>query len=508
MKSRLNYIARVLLVVISLPVTHQSHAQVPDPGGPCWTAICRIGQNCANPASQPSPPAPPFYTDSTFGYRWTCGTGDDICGDASGTPNPFDGVAWSNGSDAPNTGTCQSFCTNGIDFNVDPTCAWDGEQPYCPQGAFLDPVTGTCAVDGNGPTQCENGSALISLENGSTMCAEEIQPPECLNTVGYINGQPICFDGKDACEATGGTYGAINSQEVCIPSDYAEQLPTCTPGSYNFASSGDGSGFACSTPTDNPDGTNNIDRDGDGVANGSCDPTQEVCPSQFGSQDTDGDGYADIPDACFGSTARQCRYDVCATQGLDSSACGACVANPLGAACHAPCATGFVSDGSACVSDPNAGQGDPTAEGLGTYCQGPGANTSLCQQVAGQCDPTSVTYYQCIGAVENLDFDQATWEATLSGFVDNFEQAQLDEIAGLTAFQSGIPLPDGLISDMQSRMPSGVGCSPYVVDFGAYQITIGCDRLQWMKSTMAWMLYLVTAWYLFRLAITPVQSRV
>ena len=142
-----------------------------------------------------------------------------------------------------------------------------------------EPIPGTTECAGN---PCDEGWTYTG-----GVCLPNEQPDTCENVVGYINGEPVCNDLRDECEASGGSLGQVNGQSVCVP--HSEGPPTCD---------GDGviiiteSGYVCESPSDNENGTNDLDEGSSGGADPDTDVDMEN-PETEAANDPDPDTITD-----------------------------------------------------------------------------------------------------------------------------------------------------------------------------------------------------------------------
>lgn len=189
------------------------------------------------------------------------------------------------------------------------------EQNNCPEGEDYKIVEGGYGVACDPCPECDtfecgdidHPEEKLTIKDGIVLhpfCAPDLQIDHdpCEDVLGYFNGNQVCGDDKNKCEADGGTYGHFNDIAVCIPtndingSDIEDVPPDCEDDEIAYhLGSGDMSCSHYDPPGENTedkdtdgDGTpdkDDDDIDGDGVPNGS-DP------------DKDGDGIpnADDPD--------------------------------------------------------------------------------------------------------------------------------------------------------------------------------------------------------------------
>ena len=191
-------------------------------------------------------------------------------------------------------------CTGGESLNpITGQCA--------PQCTDVDPITGECLDE----LVCPAGQEPQSLTVGTTtteLCAPILggvlnDPAECENIIGYFNGQQVCGDDTDTCEAEGGTFGLVDDVETCIPEEYADDLPTCDSEGVVILVDG---GFSCETPTPKDDSENPdvpetqpetpTDTDGDGTPNNNDSDIDGDGINNSIDPDIDGDGVLNEDD--------------------------------------------------------------------------------------------------------------------------------------------------------------------------------------------------------------------
>lgn len=187
-------------------------------------------------------------------------------------PSPLEGWSGTQWTFAPASG----WYFQSITPSVAPA-----DTDYCAEGYELDSLTGGCVGEPPPENPCD-----IGFVPGPFGECVPVEPPDsCEVVLGYVNGQEICQDDRNACEATGGYYGTINDQAVCIPPE--DEPQTCAPGTFLFLDTSEGDfGFACVRPDESPPGDDTPDPndpDDDGQTNDVDD-------------DDDGDGTNDVDD--------------------------------------------------------------------------------------------------------------------------------------------------------------------------------------------------------------------
>lgn len=200
-----------------------------------------------------------------------------------------------------------------------PILNYSPEPSYCQEQCRYDYVDSYFFDNGDVENRYETQGALCGSNEfpdppGGDLSQDPTQPdPEenCYNVIGWVNGQLVCGDKADQCEAMGGAYGFVNGQEVCI--DQEEDPPECPARTVLTASVGGGHECVpvdsepppeeppCETEGDEDcDGTpdeEDPDKDGDGrpdgdhpyQGDGTCDPTHPGYAACVGQTESIGD---------------------------------------------------------------------------------------------------------------------------------------------------------------------------------------------------------------------------
>ena len=211
-------------------------------------------------------------------------------------------------------------------------------------------------------------------------------------------------------------------------------------------------------------------------------------------------------------SAERCEVRVAVNEcpaGTSRNANGQCVAstqNPDGV--NAQCPSGYYWNGASCslvTSGVSVTQNPDGTTTVTNHYNQSGEDT----EGAGECDPTSADYAECIGQVENLETDPAGQlksdaDATATGLLDQFETDYTSFINGDASLGSD---PGFLQSAIETILPGSSSCSVTSVNFGVYTLTIDCAHINEFKSIFGWFLYLTTAIYIFYIAISPTEAR-
>lgn len=208
-----------------------------------------------------------------------------------------------------------------------PVLNYSPQESYCQEQCRFDYVDSYFFDNGAIENRYETQGGLCGSNEfpdppGGDLSGDPTQPdPEenCYNVIGWVNGELVCGDKADQCEAMGGAYGFVNGQEVCI--DQEEDPPECPPRTVLTASVGGGHECVAVDPEPPPeeppcetegdedcDGTpdeTDPDKDGDGrpdgdhpyEGDGTCDPTHPGYSICIGDTENIGDNVDNALDA-------------------------------------------------------------------------------------------------------------------------------------------------------------------------------------------------------------------
>lgn len=333
-----------------------------------------------------------------------------------------------------------------------PMLNYSPEQFYCEEN---------CRYDYEDTYVFEDGSIENRYSNSTTKCegeypdgppgftASPVQPDpndDCGNVTGYYNGQPICTDQADRCEASGGSYGYVNGEAVCIPED--DSPPDCKAGTVLLVTGG--GGFVCTSPDDGPPETDDPnDLDGDGIPNAT-------------DTDDDGDGLADSSDPDANGDGRP---------DSDSD-----------------------NDGT-----PDHDDDDDDNDGVNDDRDLDNGNDGV-----GDCDPTSRDYFKCAGQItdvsENADDkleSELNQEAASAG--DKILEAGLDALGdGSQTIEGG----EGIGSLITGGLfPSYGACQNVTIPVKAFGLELTCDRTQGIRDLLGWFVAASTVVLVFAIAL-------
>lgn len=451
----------------------------PSKGGACTASGCNndycvvlaaapYDYGCTYSNAGPGPPAWNIYGGNCPGDQVLVPTGASVpgdparngvdstplyaCGDA---PPPCDGDS------NPVTGVCDDLCESGLYYAQDDSGAGVTAGQCYEEPDDCISSGGTPRMDGGG-----NDVPVVNQAGDSTPapykmieCFDAPEGDTC-NSIGksnYDDTFDFCQARKDDCDAVGGTYGAIGTPEggtshVCI-NDLGADTPVCASGSQlYYEENPDGSfGVACTPAT--PDDT-------------VCDAQQYDCDGDGNVDDQDHDGVKD------NGTANE--HDQ--GGGGDTSSGGF---------------TGTITD----PNDPNYGETigdnplDPATEG------------------AGDCDPTSQNYAECIGmpsggtGTEDIDnnLDQSLINGVDSSGSNILDAMESEVLAGLGDGDAAIPGATGL-GNMLTGGVFATTCTDFTYSIFGNNLTLSCAKLSPLRTVLAWVIALWTLFYIFSLA--------
>jgi hypothetical protein len=179
----------------------------------------------------------------------------------------------------------------------------------------------------------------------------------------------------------------------------------------------------------------------------------------------------------------------------------------VGISSNVTCPNTYVVNGQkVCVLPAKTSGSGTSAGGAGS---GSGSNGSAGK---GECDPTAKTYDECMGrnktpsAAETQKItDDLNREANKA--IDDYNKAIKDDI---DAFQrEGIGFknaPEQLRSSLNSLIPSAGSCENVVIEYHGWRKSIDCSLFEKFKLVFGWFLSIVTIYYIFQLAIKPVNK--
>jgi len=157
------------------------------------------------------------------------------------------------------------------------------------------------------------------------------------------------------------------------------------------------------------------------------------------------------------------------------------------------------------TSGTNTSSGSNASSGTGT---GNGTATSQ----AGECDPTSKKYDECMGRHSTpTETETAKMgddiKAASDKAMDDYAKAMKDNLDA--AVQNGVGFKgaaDGIKSAFLSHVPQASPCKNLEFKYLNTTKNLDCSMFEKFKIIMAWFLSIVTIIYIFKLAVRPVES--
>lgn len=207
-----------------------------------------------------------------------------------------------------------------------------------------------------------------------------------------------------------------------------------------------------------------------------------------------------------------CQGDECNSGGDNSSSSSDSSAPSTSSS--APSTSSSGAGSSAANSSANGGGGDGSGDGSGSGSGSSGGNSgggggdddSGDDDSSGDCDPTAKNYFECSGLVENATSSMADFSGDVSSAVSTVHDQQINDIQQF----EGVPFNDKadfFRSKLESYLPSVPTCTPITITNSYFNVsaTIPCEKFETIKSILAWLLSFSTVWYIFQLAVKPVD---
>lgn len=348
------------------------------------------------------------------------------------------------------------------------------DPPQCSIGQSYQSGVG-CAYPAEAPESCgDDELAVVGSDGVIKSCTPLLNPNlsdgGCDRPLGYSqSGGLLCDDRRDQCEQGGGTAGYMGSGSnmdfVCIGADY--EPDTCSFGSSLQVAEG---GFVCGQVSDvqppNPDETKNPDT----KKPGGCDASTSDC---------DGDGQTDQPGE--GNKGLL-------TNGIDPHS-----------GTPETSKTGQAAASNSCAQAPACSGGDPQVCAL------------LRQQWETMCNQGAM-----LQDVDDSQRDVLEGKArdAISGFDPTSAEGGYgsEGIGGDLGSSGEGPLSSEHVGVWQSfvsdLIPGGGSCSDLsftVTGSPEMSWQISCSDAAPVRAVLAWLFYVLTAWYTFKLAFEPIE---
>lgn len=174
-----------------------------------------------------------------------------------------------------------------------------------------------------------------------------------------------------------------------------------------------------------------------------------------------------------------------------------------------PCPNSYKQNGiTYCVTSPSSGSGSSAASSSGS---GSGTSSGSASS-SGECDPTSKSYDDCMGRNETPTASQTqqikqdlktSGDNALNDYM-NSVQTDIDN-----SKNNGISFkeaPSQLKLAINAMIPQPRACQNIPFTFYGITKNINCAWFEKFKTIFGWFLYIITAIYIFKLAMRPVPS--
>lgn len=160
------------------------------------------------------------------------------------------------------------------------------------------------------------------------------------------------------------------------------------------------------------------------------------------------------------------------------------------------CPSGYIAVGGSCIIDEPDKEGDDDEDGV------PNGNEP--DRGAGQCDPTSVAYAECVGQMTQVSGNEG------EGIRNNANRAgssALDGVVGAAKSaigngDAGFSEPTSLVEDLTGFAGFSPGsCSDLAVDVFGHAMAIECVETQRWRDVASWVVAFLTLLYIVNLAL-------
>jgi len=376
-----------------------------------------------------------------------------------------------------------------------------GEGDACPAGQVKDGL-GSCN------TQCNAPNVLNALSGACEPVVNCIYPQLRNNLANS------CADNPDNC-AEGAFRDVLTGQcrsygDTSCPAGFScadASCLTCTPSGGAASSSGAGASSAYGASSAGAASSAGGNNSSSGNASSASPPPKP--PTDPGDNTDPGQstgGSKPIPagtsmPACLSQNSQQVCYDYQKCQltfGVDK-----CV----GITPDQNCPNQYVVNGQKYCVLPSASSGSGSSSG-NTVSSGSAGSAS---SQSGECDPTKKSYDECMGrnktpnATEtskiNSDFNTAANKA-----IDDYTKLIKEDTEAFT--RDGITFktaPEALKQAVLSHIPQPSTCQPISFTYWNTTKYLNCQSFEKFKLILAWFCSLITLYYIFHLAIKPVQ---
>jgi len=362
--------------------------------------------------------------------------------------------------------TCAKTCTSPQIIGSTGDCETPLAPSDCGVGKVWDSASNSCIV----PDTCPSGQTMLYTtgSNGvrtAGLCVANVPTPDGPCVTYEDNQTSSCQQKQQDCTSTGGTFGNINGQNVCIPPGPA-QPPPCASGSSQFTQNSDGSKSATcvgpaniqAAPTDNSPGqpiaTNTT------AATSTAQQQANIANNTAATAQIAQSGFQAVVNAVNNNTAKS--------------------------------AAGGGGNGSSAAQDKSNSDGVISAIN---------ANTAS-EHGAGQCDPHSSTYADCIKETETApDADGSSIRANaITEGNASIDSAADSVVTGINAASAqSAPDTSSFTDTLKSYLPQGESCSDLLFTVHGYEVVVSCDRTALVREWGAWAFALFSMWSIFEI---------
>lgn len=443
------------------------------------TAVCSTSNNNCGPYARDH--ATRFYRPGLLhakngylcGKALTCKTGWTLSqGECTPPPCPNGAVRLANGT-CPDVSSSSSASSSSV--------------PSCPQNSPLR--------DGNNICNTKCSSPLV-WDYSSNSCA---QPKNCAYPQLYNSNFNTCSDNPDNC-AVGAQKDLLNGgclafNATSCPSGYqltSDQLK-CSPSANTASSSPTQTSSAAASSAANtsaPSSAAASSRPAIPIdTNDNVSPTQTTTLSQA------------IP-ADISNSQCKLSFSAEACKAIENCQLTFGVGKCLGVTGGQICPDSYVINGQKICVLTGSNSGASTSAGSG------GSYSSS----AMQCDPTKKDYDECMGRNETptaTQTQQIVDDLTTSGdaALDDYLEAVNTDIDD--AKSNGVSFkeaPSQIKQALIAMIPQPRTCQNIPFTFYGKTVNLNCVWFEKFKTIFGWFLYIITAIYIFKLAMRPVPS--
>lgn len=406
-----------------------------------------------------------------------------------------------------------NICPTGWSLNLG-----ECSPPPCPNGATRL-TDGTCPIASSSSSSSSSSSAQSCPENApmrdgnnscNTKCSSPLvwdfssnsctEPKQCTYPQLYNSNFNTCSDNPDSC--------AIGAQKDLLNGGCLAFNATSCPSGYVLSSDSlkcqlapnSGSSSGSSTPSQNSSAA---------ASSAASAPTSSAASSRPVVPTDSNDNLSPTQPTTYsqsipaGLSSAQCNltYSAEACKAMENCQLTFGVSKCIGMTANQNCPDSYVINGQKICVLTGTASGASTSSGSGTYSSS-----------AMQCDPTKKDYDECMGRNETpttaqtqqiIDDLTTSGDAALDDYLESVN-ADLDQVkSNGVSFKDA---PSQLKQALQSIIPQPRSCQNIPFTFYGKTINLNCVWFEKFKTIFGWFLYIITAIYIFKLAMRPVPS--